>query len=172
MHGKLIVLQIKLLFQYTVKSAFWALLSRGIPGWKTNLVVCWEKNGFSLLSALPVNMISELNIITDLGSEVRMEINSCSYWSFTLCNYSLDTHNIMACLGSPAAARLSHKTQHCLQHAAFQQQFTFTHKPVLLWPEMQREILALTVSQDFANRSIGYGFIGSSCHQPSYIKKQ
>lgn len=44
-----------------------------------NPVVHREKNLFSLLSALPVNMISELNIITDLGSEARMEINSSSY---------------------------------------------------------------------------------------------
>lgn len=28
------------------------------------------------------------------------------------------------------------------------------------------------VSQDFANRLLGYGFIGSSCHQLSYIKTQ
>jgi len=35
-------------------------------------------------------MIFELNIITDLGSEVRMEINSSCYWSFTLSNHSPD----------------------------------------------------------------------------------
>lgn len=111
-----------------------------------NLVVHREKKN-SLLSALPVNMISELIIVTDLESGVRMKINSSCYWSFTLCNHSLDYswHHHLA------------MKSHCRQtHSTTCSALSFSSNSLSLTNQFYCGESWPCDNQDFANRLLGY----------------